>query len=373
MATCPTCKIALQTVRQRDGLYYYCGQCNGRAVTVPQIRRLTGDRFASGLVRKINTATQVSWLECPFCQCSMKSFDVSDPPVTLNSCRPCVVVWFEAGKFEVLPEGVLDSPDSVLLTAAEAEAKHKMQQQAALGEDVLTDPPDEAWKWIPASLGFPVKYYNAEVASRPWVTWGLSLLIVIVSFCAFSDLREAIENFGLVPAHALRYGGLTFLTSFFLHAGFAHLFGNLYFFLLFGGEVEGILGWWRFLLLIFGSDFVGNILDIVGDPRSNLPTIGASAGISGVLVFYAFQFPRARIAIFFWWLWLRGHSGWVRLPAWVLFGLWFVMQLFGAMIQMSGHGTVASLAHLGGVAAGLGLWFLWRKRPAAAPAAEGAN
>ena len=361
MANCPTCKIALQTVRQREGLYYYCGQCNGRAVTVPQIRRMTGDRFASGLVRKVNTATQVSWKSCPFCESPMKSFDVSDPPVTLDSCKPCVTVWFEAGKFEVLPEGVLESPDSVLLTAAEAEAKHKMQQQAALGEDIMSDPPDEAWKWIPASVGFPVKYYDAEISSRPWATWGLSALITIVSVCAFFHLRSAVENFGLVPAHALRYGGLTFLTSFFLHAGIGHLVGNLYFFLLFGGEVEGFLGWRRFLILIFASDFVGNIFDIVGDPRSDLPGIGASAGISGVLVFFACQFPRARLAFFLWWLWRYG--GWVRLPAWTLFGLWFLQQLLGAMIQMSGHGTVASLAHLGGVAAGVGFWFLWRKRP----------
>ena len=365
MANCPTCRIALQTVRQREGLYYYCGQCSGRAVTVPQIRRMTGDRFASGLVRKMNTAIQTSWRSCPFCESPMKSFDVSDPPVTLDSCKPCVMVWFEAGKFEVLPEGVLESPDSILLTAAEAEAKRKLQQQSALGEEILTDPPDEAWKWIPAALGFPVKYYDAEESGRPWATWSLSAIIFIVSVCAFSNLRYMVQNFGLIPAHALRYGGLTFLTSFFLHAGIMHLVGNLYFFLLFGGEVEGVLGWWRFLVLIFASDFIGNMFDFVGDPRSDMPTIGASAGISGVLVFFACQFPRARIAIFWWWLLWRGHSGWIRLPAWTLFGVWFLLQIFGALNQMSGHGTVASLAHLGGVAAGLAFWFLWRKRPEA--------
>ena len=57
MPNCPTCKIRLETVRQREGIYYHCGQCNGRAVTVPQIRRMTGDRFASGLMRKVSKAT----------------------------------------------------------------------------------------------------------------------------------------------------------------------------------------------------------------------------------------------------------------------------------------------------------------------------
>ena len=365
MANCPTCKIALQTVRQREGLYYYCGECNGRAVTVPQIRRITGDRFASGLVRKINTATQVSWRPCPFCESPMKSFDVSDPPVTLDSCRSCVTVWFEAGKFEVLPEGVLESPDSLLLTAAEAEAKHKMQQQAALGEDILTDPPDAAWKWIPACIGFPVKYYDADVTSRPWATWSLSAIIFVVSVCAFFNLDEAVKNFGLVPAHALRYGGLTFLTSFFLHGGVMHLVGNLYFFLLFGGEVENFLGWRRFLGLVFLSTIVGHLFHILGNFGSHAPCIGASGGISGVLVFFACQFPRARIAIFWLWLWFRGHSGWIRLPAWTAFGLWFLLQLIGVLKQMAGLSNVSALAHLGGVTTGFVLWLLWRKRPGA--------
>lgn len=352
-------------MRQREGLYYYCSECKGRAVTVPQIRRMAGDRFASALVRKMNTAKEVSSRACPFCSGAMKSFEVSDPPYTLDSCKPCVTVWFDAGKFEELPEGVLESPEELLMTALEAEAKHKMEQQAMMGEGYVVDPPDQVWKWIPACLGFPVKYHDTEMSRRPWTTWTLSALIFFVSISTFPNLEEAVQNFGLIPAHAFRYGGVTFLTSFFLHAGWGHLLGNLYFFILFGGEVECCLGWWRFLVLIFSADFVGNLFDFVGDPRSDMPTIGASAGISGVLIFYACQFPRARIAFFvwwLWWLWLRGLSCWIRLPAWVLFCLWFLLQLRGALIQMSGRGTVASLAHVGGIAMGFLLWLAWRKR-----------
>ena len=129
----------------------------------------------------------------------MKSFDVSDPPVTLDSCKPCVTVWFEAGKFEVLPEGVTESADSLLMTAAEAEANWKIQELAARDEGMSTDAPDEAWKWVAAILGLPVKYYNAETA-RPWATWSLSALIVIVSFLAFFNLEAAVDTFGMIPA-----------------------------------------------------------------------------------------------------------------------------------------------------------------------------
>ncbi|HEV2455898.1 MAG TPA: rhomboid family intramembrane serine protease [Verrucomicrobiae bacterium] len=357
MATCPTCKIGLQSVRQREGLYYYCSQCNGRAVTMPQIRRMTGDRFASGLVRKMSTATQASWRACPFCLSPMKSFEVSDPPVTLESCKPCVTVWFDAGKFEVLPEGMIDSPDAVLLTAAEAEAKWKMQQQWALGEGYTADPPDEVWKWVP--LGLPVKYYDADMSGRPWTTWILSAVIFIVSVCAFFDLEDMVNQFGMIPDEALRYGGATLFTSFFLHAGFAHLLGNLYFFLLFAGEVEDFIGWWRFLVLVFSATIVGHVFHILGDPRSDIPCIGASGGISGVLIFFACQFPRARLGFFFW-FWR--NAGWVQIPAWGAFVLWFLLQLLGALKQMYGFSSVSSLAHLGGVTTGFALWLLWRKQ-----------
>lgn len=358
MATCPTCKIGLQTVRQREGLYYYCSQCNGRAVTVPQIRRVTGDRFASGLVRRMNTATEVSWRECPFCLAPMRSFVISDPPITLESCKPCVTIWFEAGKFEVLPEGVLESPEELLMTAAEAEAKHKMEQEWALGEEYTADePPDEVWKWIPAFLGFPVKYYSPEISRRPWATWILSAVIFLVSVCTFQNLETVADNFGTVPSHAFRYGGATFITEFFLHAGWMHLLGNLYFFLLFGGEVEDFLGWWRFLILIFSATVVGNIFYVVSDVHSEIPGIGASGGISGVLMFYACKFPKARLGIF---LWFWRALGWIRIPAFAAFFLWFLLQLLGAMEQIYGFGRVNSLAHLGGVTMGFVLWLAWK-------------
>lgn len=356
MANCPTCKIRLQTVRQREGIYYSCIQCNGRAVTMPQIRRMTGDRFATGLMKKVSKATEASRWTCPFCQAPMKSFEVTDPPLTLDSCKPCVVIWFEAGKFEELPEGVVESPEQAMLVAAEAEAKWKIEQQSARSQAYTRGPPDEWWKWIPALIGLPVKYFNAGTAGRPWATWSLSTLIVLVSVLAFSNLQASVDTFGLIPAKAWRYGGVTFLTSFFLHGGIWHLVGNLYFFLLFGGEVEDFLGWWRFLVLIFLSAFVGDVFHILGEPRSNLPSIGASGGISGVLVFYACQFPGARLGIFWW------RFGWIQLPALGAFVLWFLLQLLTLWEQVHGFSNVSALAHMGGVTTGFVFWFFWKKR-----------
>ncbi|HUE36373.1 MAG TPA: hypothetical protein VMO20_03195, partial [Candidatus Acidoferrum sp.] len=68
MANCPNCDIALQTVRQREGIYFHCNQCDGCAATIQQIRRTVGDRFISTIVRQANHAAEVSARPCPFCQ-----------------------------------------------------------------------------------------------------------------------------------------------------------------------------------------------------------------------------------------------------------------------------------------------------------------
>ena len=146
-----------------------------------------------------------------------------------------------------------------------------------------------------------------------------------------------------------------------------HLVGNLYFFLLFGAEVEDFIGWWRFLVLVFLSTSVGDVFHILGNMHSEGPLIGASGGISGVMAFYAFQFPKARIRFLifpvFVVMFLLGYSRWwFRLPAWTAFGLWFLDQLLVARAQMHGFTNVAGLAHIGGVITGFVLWQVWRKR-----------
>lgn len=358
MANCPNCQVPLQTVRQRDGIYFHCGQCDGRAATIQQIRRTTGDRFASRLVRLVNTATELSTRLCPFCQSPMKLAQVPQPPLALDSCRTCTMIWFDAGKFEQLPEGVLETPEDALARALEAEAQWKIDQQRDRNS-LSNEPPDKAWKWIPAFLGLPVKFESAEMTQLPWATWSLSAVIAIISIIAFSHLEAAVETFGLIPAEAWRYGGATLLTSFFIHGGIFHLFGNLYFFLLFGGEVENCIGRWRFFLLLLLSTITGDFLHMLFNAHSEAPLIGASGGISGVLVFYAVQFPRAKLSFLFR-LWFR--FVWVHIPSWVAFAVWLLFQVLGAYWQVSGSSHVASLAHLGGVLTGFIFWLVWRKQ-----------
>ena len=204
----------------------------------------------------------------------------------------------------------------------------------------------------------PVEFDAPAKKRHPAATWFLAGLIVNASVHAFFHLQEAVQLFGLIPAQAFRLHGLTFVTSFFLHAGIIHLVGNMYFLLVFGDDVENFLGPLRYIALIAIGAFVGDLLHIASAPVSTIPCIGASGGIAGLITFYALAFPHAKIG--FLWRYFY-YFRWIRLPAWFVFVLWILFQIIGAYEQKSGISSVSSFAHLGGAAVGVIAWFLTRK------------
>jgi len=132
---------------------------------------------------------------------------------------------------------------------------------------------------------------------------------------------------------------LTILTAMFMHGGFAHIFGNLLYLWIFGDNVEHRFGHLTFLFLYLGSGFAATLAQILLDPNSVVPNLGASGAISGVLGAYLVLFPRNRVhAIFFFTV--------VSVPAVLVIGLWIVLQL------VSGWGMLSAGSQLGGVAYG---------------------
>ncbi|MEO8227886.1 MAG: rhomboid family intramembrane serine protease [Gemmatimonadota bacterium] len=143
------------------------------------------------------------------------------------------------------------------------------------------------------------------------------------------------------------------LTSMFLHGGWFHLIGNLWFLWLFGNNVEDSMGRARYLVFYLGCGLAAAAAQTFVQPSSAIPMVGASGAISGVMGAYVVLYPRVRIhtlivlIIFF----TR-----VTLPAWVMLGYWFALQIFsGAMTYGSETGGVAVWAHVGGFLAGAGL------------------
>jgi membrane associated rhomboid family serine protease/Zn-finger nucleic acid-binding protein len=354
-------------MRQREGIFYLCPACDGRAVTVPQIRRVAGDRAATALLRQINRSVQLTERPCPFCTSPMRLLQSDAPILELDACRPCGVVWFDPGEFEQIPEGAIESPDAAHLRGVEAMGNLRLEQ--ARREYDAEPEPDSEWKTIPAIFGFPVETHTNPLQRWPWFTWLLSAIIAAISIWAFFHLRAAVEQFGFIPADAFRLGGLTWLSSFFLHGGIWHLVGNLYFLLIFGDNVEDYLGRWRCAALLLAATIAGDLVHVLAQSQSTVPCIGASGGISGVIVFYALQFPRARLSFLFrGWGYYGRHrwhgwgGGWWSIPAWVALAVWLLMQSYAVVMQLTGFSNVAATAHLGGAAVGFAFWLWWRRK-----------
>jgi membrane associated rhomboid family serine protease len=135
----------------------------------------------------------------------------------------------------------------------------------------------------------------------------------------------------------------TILTSMFLHGGFWHLLGNMWFLWIFGDNIEDRMGSLKFVAFYLITGVVGAVSQCLLMPSSVIPMVGASGAVAGVLGGYVLLYPRARIVslLFF----FR-----VAVPAWVFLGGWFAAQLF-----LVNHSGIAWMAHVGGFLAGLGL------------------
>jgi membrane associated rhomboid family serine protease/Zn-finger nucleic acid-binding protein len=362
--TCPRCQIPLKEVRTSRGVFWKCGNCDGRAITVELLRRTFTDASINPLWLHAIRGEGRADVPCPMCKRPMLEVALSDQAaINVDVCRSCHFVWFDAREMDTLsPRPVPAVAPELPQHAREMMAIAKVKQLAdeAQGSDWDSAPPEEWWKWIAAFCGVPVEFDAPEQTRRPWATWILSLAIVVASAFEFTNLREIVDQFGLIPGQSTRLGGLTFITAFFLHAGVIHLLGNMYFLLVFGDNVEDFLGPLRYLALIALAAFVGDLIHIASDPHSQIPSIGASGGIAGVIVFYALKFPRVHLAFLFRWgfVWFR----WIRLPAWFALVLWILFQLIGAWEQKVGISSVSSFAHLGGAVVGLVAWLMWREK-----------
>ncbi len=189
---------------------------------------------------------------------------------------------------------------------------------------------------------------------------GLNGIAFLWQMAQGSHLREALFLFGVVP---VRYSDpsvashftsfqqlLPFLTSLFLHGGFLHIIGNMWFLYIFGDNIEDRLGHIRYLLFYLLSGISAGLIHLMTNWNSSIPTIGASGAIAGVMGAYLILYPRAKILtlipIFF-------FFQFIEIPAFVFLGYWLLLQMISAGLTRSDVGGVAWWAHIGGFIAGI--------------------
>jgi membrane associated rhomboid family serine protease len=207
-----------------------------------------------------------------------------------------------------------------------------------------------------------------NIPSRRFPIVNVSLIALnVLVFLAEAALGEAglyqfITACGLVPAEFWQGGWLTRwwtpFTSMFIHAGWLHLISNMLSLYIFGDNVEGRLGPFRYLLFYLGSGLAASAAHLIAYAGSTVPTVGASGAIAGVLGAYLVLFPRARVVTLvpiFYFVRL------VQIPAVLYLGFWFVSQLFNGVLGLAAAGSsfqgggVAWWAHIGGFAFGFAI------------------
>jgi membrane associated rhomboid family serine protease len=213
--------------------------------------------------------------------------------------------------------------------------------------------------------------------STPYVTYFLiglnSVIFLFESALTPDSFKTLLYQLGMIPANMTAYLSgasrlglvpvlLPALTSMFLHGSWMHVIGNMWFLWIFGDNIEDHLGHFKYLVFYLVSGLGAAFAQVILNPHSRVPTVGASGAIAGVLGAYFVLYPRARVLIWFPIMFL------FYLPAWVTLGYWFAMQfLSGAATSMSAYsdttGGVAFWAHVGGFVAGIVLIKILPERP----------
>lgn len=224
---------------------------------------------------------------------------------------------------------------------------------------------------------FPLKDENPT--TTPAVVTGVVILATVSAwglvqgFGMHEALLRSICRFGVIPAELLgrappgtevplgagyscSLGGsaawLTLLSSIFMHGGWFHLIGNMWFLWVFGNNIEDVMGHGRFVVFYLVSGVAAALAQVFAEPSSAVPMVGASGAISGVMGAYVILFPRVRVHTL---VFLGFFITSIKIPAAVMLGYWFLLQVIGGIPSLAGAGTgggVAFLAHAGGFVAG---------------------
>jgi membrane associated rhomboid family serine protease len=211
---------------------------------------------------------------------------------------------------------------------------------------------------------------NNPTQRFPFVTVLLILANSLVFF--YTDLlgfgtKEFIYRFAVVPLDIMSLGEAsgrgalsalgTTLTSQFMHGGILHIVSNMLFLWIFGNNVEDRMGPIFFILFYSTCGVAAATAQVLGDPTSTIPMLGASGAVAGVMGAYLLMFPSAQVLTI---IWIIFFVRLVWLPAYVIIIYWIIIQILSQLNSGSQQGGVAYLAHIGGFAAGIAIYFAFR-------------
>jgi membrane associated rhomboid family serine protease len=189
----------------------------------------------------------------------------------------------------------------------------------------------------------------------PVVTYALIAINVLFFLVELTAGDAFINRWSVVPRELLAHPAAEFITVFtamFMHAGWLHLGGNMLYLWIFGDNVEDRLGHAKYLIFYLLCGIIATYTQVLVNPNSGVPNLGASGAIAGVLGAYLIMFPGGRVQV------MMGR-GIIPMPAIVVIGFWALLQLFSGIGAVSSEGGVAYMAHVGGFVGGMVLVLLF--------------
>ncbi len=369
MYQCPLCGQNLTKNQTDYGFFWSCESCGNWLISFSVLRRTIETSFLNHLWQKAQTAGEGKGAACPMCRKPMNIIlmEALETPLPFILCKNCGIGWLSPKARAAMPvqpppaEKTEEKENSKLPPeAAKIAALHEVE---LIGERARSENQFDAshlplWQKVLAIIGVPVLDREDELSRFPWGTVLVTLATLGTSAYFFTIFRSA-DYYGFIPREFDRDSGMTFISSFLIHGGWAHLLSNMYFLMLFGRIVENKTGTFLFLALLLFSTIGGNALTLCFDPQSDIPNVGASGGIAGVLLFYGFTFPRKKLVFFFTTYGLM-LPRLIRIPSWAALMLWVLLQVFGASFQKAGMSEVSYSSHLGGLLVGLVFWLISR-------------
>jgi membrane associated rhomboid family serine protease len=198
-------------------------------------------------------------------------------------------------------------------------------------------------------VGIPLRDISRRPVHRPVVTVSIIVINVVVFLLELAGGQQFVEQWAVIPAHIVAgQRWITILTAMFMHGGWMHIIGNMVFLWAFGPEIEDAMGPIRYLAFYLLGGIVASVAQIAAMSSSTVPNLGASGAIAAVMGAFLITYPRDKIRT----LVLLGWFITVTvIPASVLIGIWFLIQLFsqvGSVVAAQAGGGVAYMAHVGG-------------------------
>jgi len=368
---CPNCLDELKEHLHYKHYIDTCGSCGGAwfdygelSSSIEYILQKHSSKVAdsnSELTRSRLNPDTVNELKksCPRCNLPMQKINyMYDSNVILDKCGQCGGLWADYGEFKKIASYCKGNPQmealgKSILKSGWSPGKDKKDKDPIVELGNFLNQPARPIFFFGPRFIIPLK---DDIATNiiPYGTIGLlliNILIFLLMLKSGGNSLEIYQKYGLVPSEILSGRGyLSFFSSLFLHGGFMHLLGNMFFLWIFADNVEEHLGLGEFIAFFIICGFWADIIHILTNADSTIPTVGASGAIAGIMGAYFYLFPHAKIkTLVFYQI--------IDIPAFILIGTWLALQLLYAAITFGVNTSVAFSAHIGGFFSGI--FFIW--------------